>query len=684
MALQTTLNRVGALVLGSSHFTFAMVVAVFVLSIALGSFAVSALRSIPRALVVWSQCALVAALFALYFALDDAGYWAHWIRVRLGGLDARFADYQLAIFGSTLALLALPIGLSGALLPLLFHAQRGEARDLGAVAGRLYAWNTLGSLLGALLGGYLLLIWLDLHHVYRIALACVAVSAWVLSALVPSRVPRVAAALALLLALAATALLPAWHADHVTPGTFRARRPDPRAIAGAEAFFATWSYVEIVFYDDDPTSSVAVAAPFRRPENLALFVNGKPEGALQGDHATMALTALIPAWLAERNARCFVVGLGTGVTAGELAALQSTRQITVAEISRAVIAASPLFSAGNLGAIKSPKLEIVRGDAYRTLLRSPGRYDLIVSEPSNPWVAGVDTLYTVEFLEAVRERLEPGGVFAQWFHGYESSPEIVELIIRNYVSVFRESSIWFTSGTDLLLLGIQREPRSLDMGALEARFDQPDFRAAFARARIESLPQLLAHELVPFGTLRAGDLAGTVHSLRKPILSDLAARAFFAGRRAVIGLFASDTQRRTALANSSLRRYAGDSEVLPEGLYELVAEEICARRRDQECATLIARWALDHPDSERLRASLASLRKSAQRRDSPFAPQRLERVKELFDGELARGGDAEIDSLEAQRATELFEHLYHHVFPFEIGALERTWQRCGGAECAAG
>ena len=101
MALQTTFNRVGALALGSSHFTFAMVVAVFVFSLALGSFAVSALPRIPRALVVGSQWVLVCLLFPLYFWVADVGYWAHVIRVRVGGLSAEFSEYQLAIFGAT-------------------------------------------------------------------------------------------------------------------------------------------------------------------------------------------------------------------------------------------------------------------------------------------------------------------------------------------------------------------------------------------------------------------------------------------------------------------------------------------------------------------------------------------------------------------------------------------------------
>jgi spermidine synthase len=165
MCVQTVLNRVGALSLGASHFTFAMVVAVFVLCIALGSFAVSALPRVPAWLVAGSQWALVVLLAALYLPMQDAPYWAHALRALFRDLEEGFYPYFIVVFLCTLAVLVVPIGLSGALLPLLFHHLRREVGELGGVAGRVYSWNTLGSLAGAVLGGYALLFWLDLHHV---------------------------------------------------------------------------------------------------------------------------------------------------------------------------------------------------------------------------------------------------------------------------------------------------------------------------------------------------------------------------------------------------------------------------------------------------------------------------------------------------------------------------------------
>ncbi len=681
MALQTTFNRLGALAFGSSEFTFAMVVAVFVLCIAIGSLGVSALPRIPRGLVVVTQWLLVALLFLLYLALADVTYWAHVIRVLFRSVDAAFYAYQGLVFLALLAALLVPIGLSGALLPLLFDQLRREVRELGSMAGRLYAWNTVGSLLGALLGGYVLLTWLDLHHVYRIAMACLAVGASILTALVLKPSPRFLPALVLVPTLIAIALLPAWSPERLTAGLFRRRQPGPASFLGPAGFFDKYRNEEVIFYDDDPTSTVSVYLPDTGFENQSIVVNGKSDGALRGDYATMALSALLPALMAQDHSRCFVIGLGTGVTAGELAALEGTREVRVAEISRGVIAANPLFDHGNLAASKSPKVRVQRGDAYRTLLRSRGRYDLIVSEPSNPWVTGVEMLYSREFLEAARSHLAPGGVYGQWFHLYETDVDVVELVLRTYASVFPDVSVWFTLGADLLLLGFDRPDRPLDLQALEKRFERPDFAAGFARVGIDSFPQLLAHELLPLGTLHAVPLEGDIHSLRHPILSHRAARAFFRGRPAWLPAYVSEAHQEVASRNSLFRRFAGENGTFPEDVLEVAAVETCRFQRLQECPTFFARWMFDHPQSPRLRAALAEAREAQGRQSADLQPRQLAALRPLFAGRAPRAKTG-TPLVQAASVTNRFLSHYSHAAPFDRRALEAVWGRCRGAGCA--
>jgi spermidine synthase len=682
MALQTTFIRLGGLALGASQFTFAMVVAVFVFCIALGSLLVSALPRIPRVALVGSQWALVFLLVPLYVALGDVSYWGHVVRVLLRASDLAFYAYQLLIFLGVLGVLAIPIGLSGALLPLLFHELRGRGAELGAVAGRLYAWNTVGSLLGALLGGYLLLLWLDLHHVYRVAASALAIGAGILSVSV-LRAPRL---LVWLLVVPGTLgsiwMLSPWSEARLSAGLFRQREERTTSFLGPDAFFARRRASEVLFYDDDPTSSVTVLEPRGGPANRSITVNGKSDGSLKGDYATMALSALVPALLAEHHESCFVIGWGTGVTAGELAALDGTRRVEVAEISRAVIAAAPLFDHGNLDASKSPKVEIRRGDAYRTLLSTAERFDVIVSEPSNPWVTGVEMLYSREFLEAARSRLAPGGVYGQWFHLYESDTKVVELVLRTYAAVFPQVSVWFTLGPDLLLLGFDRADRALDVAALEARFRRPDFAAGFARVDIDDFAQLLAHEILPLGTLHAVALPGEIHTLGHPILSHRAARAFFRGRTAAFPVLALPAQARVGERNSLLRRYSGEGDLLSEEVLEAAARETCRFNYVEHCATFLARWRRDHPRSQRLDATLAELRES--RAGGPdLSPASIGRVMMLFEGATQVPPEG-IRRPRAGRITQRFLSHYHYAVPFDHAKLEAIWSRCRGDDCAEG
>ncbi|MDJ0790214.1 MAG: fused MFS/spermidine synthase [Myxococcota bacterium] len=181
MSIQTVLIRLGGLSFGASHFTFAMVVSVYVLCLAIGGFAVSLLPRIRPIHLVASTWLLGASFLLLYLPLDDAPYYAHTLRVLFRDSEAGFYPYYLSAFVGVLFAIGIPVILSGASLPLLFDHLRGQVGDLGAIAGRLYSLNTLGNLLGALLGGYALLFWVDLDDVYRLGVLSVGISAALLT-----------------------------------------------------------------------------------------------------------------------------------------------------------------------------------------------------------------------------------------------------------------------------------------------------------------------------------------------------------------------------------------------------------------------------------------------------------------------------------------------------------------------
>jgi predicted membrane-bound spermidine synthase len=608
MAIQTVLNRIAGLAFGSSPYTFSLVVALFVSCIALGSAAVSRLPRIPERLLASCLGLLLGWFVLLHALLDLAPFLGHALRLPLGRGALSFYAYQAGAFAVLLLAVGPGVVLSGATLPLLFHQAKRAQADLGRVAGSLYAWNTVGSLLGALVGGHLLLVWLDLDGVLRAALGALAVALALALGLGSGR--RLPAGAALAGALGLVLALPGWDARALSSGFFRAhsRLEAKRYTPGA---VLDWYYQDraLLFYDDDPVASVAVHEfYYEGVKQRAILSNGKPDGSTRGDYATQALLALLPALLSDRLERVFVVGYGTGVTAGELAALDGTREIVVAEISSAVLAADLFFASANLRAAASPKLRLLRSDAYRALLRSESRFDAIVSEPSNPWMAGIEMLYSREFLAAARSRLAPGGAYVQWFHTYESDDATLALVLRTFVSVFPDTAVWYSLGGDLLLVGFAEPRPARSPAELAARMARADLAAGLRRAGIENATELAAHELLPPGVLEAMALEGPVHTLLHPRLTYRAARAFFTAGRSRLPPPATPAARAVGAERSLMRQLAAaEGGALSDASYAALTDEACEHMADV-CVAFLADWLRARPTSRLLAARLARWR----------------------------------------------------------------------------
>lgn len=676
MALQTVTVRIAGLAFGASNTTFAVVVATFVLCIALGSLAVAGLRRVPEHAAAVGAAALGALLACLHPWIDQASFAAHRIRVLLPDDATGFLAFQAAMAGLILATLALPLAVSGALPPLLFHDLRRRRGELGAAAGRLYAWNTVGSVGGALLGGYALLYIFDLHHVYRLAVALVALAALLLAGRL-GRAFRAAVGAVALATLLAAWMLPRWAPERLSTAHLRLRGGDETVLPDADALASYHHGGGVLYATDDPTTTLLVNEHEMEGggTSRALFTNGKSDGSLFPDYPTMALAGLVPCLLAERCGSAFVIGLGTGVTAGELAAVETMERVTVAEISDAVVAALPLFAEGNRAVHESPKLEIVRADAYRALLRRQARFDVIVSEPSHPWASGVENLYAVEFLTAARERLAPGGVYAQWMHAYEMDDATLALVLRSYAAAFPRTAVWFASGPDLLLLGFPDEGAS-DLEVLAERFARPDLAAGLARAGIHSLPVLLAHELVPPGALAPHMPPGPLHTLMHPRLAHAAAAAFHRDDRARLPRVALErrpTSRSGAEVPKGLLSRLEATGGLDEAALEAVVRRVCGTR-EWECTTLLAWWQSLHPGSPRVDAVRSEL-------EARLEPHLLEARIALLAALFAEGWSEPLDAESAQRVLDHYRAYYHYAVPFRRAALERTLARCEGAAC---
>src|SRR5207253_3252556 len=253
-----------------------------------------------------------------------------------------------------------------------------------------------------------------------------------------------------------------------------------------------WVYGDrrtLVWDVDGRESSVALVDS----NDYAFIVNGKADGSARGDAGTQVMAGLVGAILHPNPQRALVIGLGTGSTAGWLGAIPTMQRVDVVELEPAVIGVARACSAVNHDVLHNPKVHIRIADAREVLLASRDRYDIIFSEPSNPYRAGIASLFTEEFYRASAARLNPNGIFLQWLQAYDVDTETIRTVYATIVPVFGHVETWTTDSGDLLLVAT-KGPISYNLNFLRARVVTEPFRSALTHAwRVESAEGFLAH-----------------------------------------------------------------------------------------------------------------------------------------------------------------------------------------------
>jgi spermidine synthase len=184
----------------------------------------------------------------------------------------------------------------------------------------------------------------------------------------------------------------------------------------------------------------------------SLSIDGKVDASTARDMLTQKMLAHLPLLLHPNPRQVGIVGLGSGVTLAS-ALVHPVSSVDVVEISPGVVEASAHFANVNRNALDDLRTRLVRGDGRTHLSLTSRRYDVVISEPSNPWMAGVASLFTREFFRTVRERLTPGGIFCQWAHTYDISDADLRSIVATFHEVFPDGTMWLAGDGDLLLVG---------------------------------------------------------------------------------------------------------------------------------------------------------------------------------------------------------------------------------------
>ncbi len=528
-------TRVLVMVVGGSTYAFTLVLLVFLLGIGIGSVLV-ARRPTARA--------PTAADAGLAQGITGAG------AALLLLLFAALPQYVIAVFqhpefGATTRLLLLGLAVGAVVLipaigmgltfPLLtdLAAPRDAAR--AADVGAAYALNTLGSIVGAVLTGFVLVVTLGSETTLRIGLVINGVAALGLAVLAARGVAEgsaehralrfrvLGAAVLASVALGVALVAPGWSSKLIDLGpTIYGRQPMD---AEARRAFLDHRGSRQLAYHEGWNATVSV---WESITGRTLRVNGKVDASDGGDMTTQIMIGLAPVAARADAASALVIGYGSGATTRVLADVPGMRRVRVVELEPAVLAVSRYFVGVNDSVLARPTVAAVVDDARSALQLDHARYDVIVSEPSNPWVAGVATLYTPEFLRIARARLAEGGVFCQWIQMYQLPLPVVAGIVRNLREVFPHVEVWFSTGLDIMVLASQR-PLQYGRAWLDRLFDRsgPVGRLSGEWLGIDSVGDYFGHRLLgEAGAAALAERATLTHRDDRPQLEFVAARRF--------------------------------------------------------------------------------------------------------------------------------------------------------------
>lgn len=498
MQLQVLWSRALSVVIGSSTYAFSLILVVTLSGMALGGRIVTGRpakgklrRSLRRLAILYLIAALGILLGSqvvdlLPYVIRDA---------------ARIPDLTPTLLFAVevvvvAAVVLVPATALGGALPCVLQVCQVEVRQgAGHFVGRAYAVNTVGAIVGSLLGGFVLIPYLGVDRGLLLSSSLYGLLAALVLFLVLRRplraTPLVLKPVLVAVLAIAIAFAPGFDVMRWSTGFFRV------------------SLTKADVEDDDGTllyhadGIIATVTVEDNHGSVALKVNGKVDASSVGDMPTQILSGLLPLFFGTQPEQTVVIGFGSGVTAGAL--LQTpVKSLTLVELEEHVLEAGYLFSHVNDRPWEDPRVQIVVEDGRNFLEQSDNKYDLIVSEPSNPWMSGAASLFTKEFWDLARGRLQERGIFLQWVQLYELDQLRIRSLIRTFGESF-EHVLMFSAnpGSSDTLLIASPQPLQIDMERAHQLFAQPHLRQLLLRGELHEPAELV-------GLLLLGD-----HELRQ-------------------------------------------------------------------------------------------------------------------------------------------------------------------------
>ncbi|QPJ63140.1 MAG: tetratricopeptide repeat protein [Candidatus Nitronauta litoralis] len=480
---QVAWNRIFSLVLGSSVYAFSLILTTFILGLALGTIAFSRLCHRFKDLnEVFSYLQLAIGFSALltlpYFG--SIPYVNRWVYLNWG---QDFQTIQWANFLTILVLIFLPTFLMGGQFPVVIKLVAKRLDSLGKRVGQVYACNTIGTIIGAFLAGFILIPAVGIQDTLWIS-TLINITTGIVLLTFASQLNRqskfVTLTMVLLLCLMGSQLVPRWDRAIISSGSFM-----PYRLADLEQ--AIEKKNKILFYKEGIHTTVTTELSYSG--NIFLRVNGKTDASLAGDMRTQLLSGYIPMLVHPDPKNALVVGQGSGVTLGAVLSFP-VESADLVEISPAVIEGSRYFGPFNNHSLDDSRVTTILQDGRNHLTLTDKSYDVVISEPSNPWISGVGALFTKDFYQLLVKKLNPGGIACVWVHT-NMSPDNFKSIVKAFTSVFGHVTMWESIvGEDYLLVG-SMQPYQLPFEKTQALFNDPKRGRALRRLGLAEIKDLM-------------------------------------------------------------------------------------------------------------------------------------------------------------------------------------------------
>ncbi len=532
--------RMLSLVLGSSTYSFALMLTLFIAGISIGSAVAERLlrRGVdPYRALMWAELGVFLAVLLMLPLYNRLPWTFHWLATAIERAPRAFGLYlglKVTIAGG---LLVVPTLFIGATLPFATAACVDDLRSLGRHIGTVFSLNTVGTIGGASLAGLVILPALGLGAALQVGIAASAACGlfllWQDDRPWPGR-SRPALGFGVPALFVAVALAtPPLDLGMLHSGIYRRREPVAKTFEEARTKLGN---VELLYHSDGSNASVVVLRD-RKSGHRYLKSNGKTEASSEFDMSTQYWLGHLGLLLHPRATprRVAHIGLASGVSAAASLLWPEVR-LDLIEIEEGMIEAARHFTDVNQDVLKHPRLHVHLMDAREFFqLSAPNSFDVIVSEPSNPWVAGIGNLFTERFFRTMRSRLADDGLVVQWLHTYEMDDAIASMVVNTFTRVFPHTTAWRAGPSDVLLVGGKR-PLRPDAGLLARKLARPELARHLhheeAGMNAHDVLDVLALQILSEGWLKLHFPGqGPLNSDDRPLLELWAPQAFFVGKR---------------------------------------------------------------------------------------------------------------------------------------------------------